>query len=95
MKNNGKAIASLVLGILSLVCIWFGYSALLGIVLAIVGIVLGNIAKKEIALSGEEGLGMAKAGVICSIIGLALCALAFVACTACFGIIGGLAAMAS
>lgn len=80
-KSNGKAIASLVLGIVSLVCIFFGYGALLGIVLGIIGIVLGVSAKKE------QPSGMATAGLVLSIISVALCALAFIACVACAGLI--------
>lgn len=77
--SNGKAIASLVCGIVSLVCLFFGYGALLGIILAIVGLVLGINAKKE------APSGMATAGVILSIIGLASCAIIFLACVACVG----------
>ena len=58
-----KAIVSLVLGILSLICWIF---PLLGFPVSIIGIVNGNAAKK-----GSEAKGMAKAGMI-SIIGLVL-----------------------
>lgn len=85
-QSNGKAIASLVLGIVSLVCIFLGYGALLGIVLAIIGLIIGTQAKKE------NPSGMATAGVVLSIIGLVACALSFVACVAC---IGSLAAIGS
>lgn len=78
-KTDGKAIASLVLGIVSLVCIFFGYGALLGIILAIIGLVLGISSKKANPSS------MATAGVTLCIIGLALCAVTFVACIACIG----------
>ncbi|HKM35436.1 MAG TPA: DUF4190 domain-containing protein [Lachnospiraceae bacterium] len=81
-KTNGKAIASLVLGILSLVCIFFGYGALLGIVFGIVGLVLGINANKE----GKTG--MATAGIVMSAIGLGLCAITFIACVACVGCLG-------
>lgn len=85
-QSNGKAIASLVLGIVSLVCIFLGYGALLGIILAIIGLIIGTQAKKE------NPSGMATAGVVLSIIGLVACALSFVACVAC---IGSLAAIGS
>ena len=84
--SNGKAIASLVLGILALVCIFFGYGALLGIVLGIIGLVLGISAKKE----GPSG--MATAGIVLSIISIAVCAIIFTACVAC---IGGFASLGS
>lgn len=78
--NNNKAIASLVLGIVSVVCVFFGYGAILGIVLGIVGLILGINAKKE------SPSGMANAGVILSIVAIAACAISFVACVACIGI---------
>lgn len=78
-QSNGKAIASLILGIVSLVCIFFGYGALLGIILAVIGLVLGIGAKKT------APSGMATAGIVLSIIGLAACAISFLACVACVG----------
>lgn len=84
--TNGKAIASLVLGILAAVCVFFGYGALLGIALGVVGLILGISAKKE------EPSGMATAGIVLSIIAIAVCAIGFIACVAC---IGGLAAIGS
>jgi hypothetical protein len=65
-KKSGKAIAALVLGILSLL-------APLGIVLGIIAIVLGSLARKEIqADPGLEGDGMALAGIITGAIGSVL-----------------------
>ncbi len=86
-ENRGKNLAtgSLVCGILSLVLMFFGYGALIGVILAIVAIVLSVNAKK----AGFEG-GMQKAGMILGIIGAVLCGLSFIACTIC---IGGLAAI--
>lgn len=65
-KTNQKAIWSLVLGILGLVCC--------GFVAGIPALILGNIAKKEIAASGgaETGAGMAQAGFILGIIAIVL-----------------------
>ncbi|MET0146163.1 MAG: DUF4190 domain-containing protein [Ilumatobacteraceae bacterium] len=62
--NNGKATASLVLGIVSLFCF--------GIITGIIAIVLSTQAKKEIAATGQAGDGMAKAGLILGIIGVVL-----------------------
>jgi hypothetical protein len=79
------SVASLVLGICSipLAFVW------VGIVAAIVGIILGVIGKKK---SQEVGAptGMASAGVICSIIALALDVLIVVACSSllCIGAAG-------
>ena len=65
-KTNQKAIWSLVLGILGLVCC--------GFIAGIPALILGNSAKKEIAASGgaETGAGMAQAGFVLGIIAIAL-----------------------
>lgn len=73
-NKNGKAIASMVLGIVGLVFVFFGYFAFIGIVAAIVGLILGIMAKKQ------QPSGMATAGIVLSIIALALCAITFIAC---------------
>lgn len=77
------AVASLVLGILSII-LSFCTPAVqwLGAILGIVGIVLG-------ALNGNmQNAGIAKGGKICSIIGLILNIVLFVACVACIGTAG-------
>jgi hypothetical protein len=57
--TNGKATASLVLGICSF----------LFAILAIPGLIFGLIARKEIAENpGQGGAGMATAGIVCSIV---------------------------
>ena len=53
--------------------------------MAIIGIILGALGKKDPAASG-----VATAGLVLSIIGLILCLLLYIACIAC---IGGLAAL--
>mgnify|MGYP002715331137 CR=1 FL=1 len=62
---KGLAIASMVCGILSLLCccIWY-----IGGILAIVGLVLGIISIRK----GTEGRGMAMAGIITSVLGLVI-----------------------
>lgn len=82
--NNSFAIASLVLGIISIICgciafIKYGYVALIGVVAAIVGIVLGAKARKE------SQTHLATAGFVCSIIGLVFCAIGFVCIIICVG----------
>ena len=73
------AIASLVLGIISIVLALFGAGfQWVGILLGIAGIVLGVLGKKE-----PEQAGLAKAGMICSIVGTALSLLIYIACVAC------------
>ena len=46
-QTNGMAVASLVLGIVSAVCIFFGYFAFIGIITGIVVLVLGCMSKNK------------------------------------------------
>ena len=67
-KTSGMAIASLVTGILGIFpCCTIG-------ILGILGIVFGILARRNIEASGgtQKGLGLAKAGLICGIVGLVL-----------------------
>ena len=73
----------MVLGIISVVLWFFGYSALVSVVLGIIGLVLAGSAKK----AGFEG-GIRTAGFVLSLIGLIGGALVFVACVACVGTLG-------
>lgn len=86
-KNNipgkGAATASLVLGIISVVLWFFGYSSLISVILGIVGLILAGNAKK----AGFNG-GIRTAGFVLSLIGLIGGAIFFVACVACVGAIG-------
>jgi hypothetical protein len=67
-QTNKKAVWALVTGILSIVCCG---------PLGIVAIILGRGAEREIAFSGgaQTGAGMAKAGFVLGIVGLALAVL--------------------
>lgn len=67
-QSNGLAVASLVLGILSILFVWIPLIGLVSWVLAPVGLVLGLVALKQ-----PFGRGMAIAGSICSGIGLLGC----------------------
>ncbi len=84
MNNNvpgkGAATGSLVCGIISVVIAWFGWGAIAGIVVGIIGLVLATNAKK----AGFDG-GMRTAGFVLSLIGLILSAVVFVSCVACVG----------
>ena len=65
--NHGPAIASMVLGIVSLVIWWFG------IVTGIVGLCLGATSLKHCEPRGpKRGRGFAITGIVCSIVALAL-----------------------
>lgn len=79
------AIASLVLGIISIIFSFFTGINLIGGIIGIIGIVLGAQGRKDI-----EKKGIATAGLVCSIIGTILCLIFYVACVAC---ISGLGAM--
>jgi len=65
-RTSGKAVASLVCGILS------NLMPVIGIALGIIGIVFGIRAKKEIQQSNGTltGDGMAIAGFVCGIVGI-------------------------
>ena len=75
------AVASLVLGIISIVIGLFvsawGWA---GAIIGIIGIILGVQGRKD-----PEKKGLATAGLVCSIIGTVLCVLFFLACAACLG----------
>jgi hypothetical protein len=66
--GNGMAVASLVLGILSILFVWIPFVGLVSWILAPIGLVLGLVALKQ-----PFGRGMAIAGSICSGIGLLGC----------------------
>ncbi len=75
-RNNGMAIASMVVsivGAVSLPCYGVG-----GIVIGLVGAILGHVAKRQIAQRNEAGGGMALAGIIVGwiavVIGIAIVA---------------------
>ena len=81
-------IASLVLGIIAVIIGLFSAGSLgwAGAIMAIIGIILGVLGRKE-----PEKSGIATAGMVLSIIGLVLCLILYIACVAC---LGGLAALA-
>jgi hypothetical protein len=76
------AVASLVLGIIALVIGLFsgGSLGLVGSIIAVIGIVFGALGRNDPAKKG-----IATAGLICSIIALALGLILFIACAACIG----------
>lgn len=73
-------VASLVLGIIAIIIGLFSAGALgwFGAILAIIGIILGAVGRKN-----PEKSGLATAGLVCSIIGLILCLIVYIACVAC------------
>lgn len=86
MENNvnipgkGAATASLVLGIIAVVLWFFGYSAILSVILGIIGLVCAGNAKK----AGYDD-GIRTAGFVLSLIGLIGGSVVFISCIACAG----------
>ena len=78
-KESNMGIASLVLGIVSLVCGCFlpGLQWI-GSIAGLIGIILGALGRKN-----SEKKGIATAGLVCSIIGFVLSTIFYVACVAC------------
>jgi uncharacterized protein DUF4190 len=63
-KTNGMAIAALICGIAQFVAF--------GPLTGIPAIILGHLSRKQIRQTGEQGAGMATAGLVLGYIGLAL-----------------------
>lgn len=83
-KNSGLAIASMILGIISIVFSITFIFAFLGVILGIVGLVLGIVGRAQIQRSQGEinGSGMALAGIICSSVSLGIVVLMCLGCAA-------------
>ena len=81
-KASNMGVASLVLGIASLVCGCFlpGLQWI-GSITGLIGIILGALGRKN-----SEKKGIATAGLVCSIIGFVLSTIFYVACVACASI---------
>ena len=83
------AIASLVLGIIGVVLCFVPIpgGGIIGLICAIVGVILGVIARKKAKEAGQPS-GLATAGMILSIISLVIVAIAVIITIACVGMIG-------
>lgn len=79
---TNKGMTSLVLGIISLFCIFLGQASFIGSILAIVGLIMGVDARNN----GDRTY--AKTGIILNTIGLAATLLVTIACIACLSCIG-------
>ncbi len=94
MENYmGKAIASLILGIISVLTIFLGFLgpfSIIGISTAIVGLIFAIQIQKAGKAQGFKPDTTATAGFILCLSGLALSLLSFLACVACVGILGTL-----
>ena len=67
---NGMAIASLVLGIVSILIVWIPVVGLLGTIMAMVGLVLGVLALRK-----PDSRGLAIGGIVCAGVSLVITAL--------------------
>ena len=83
VPGKGAAVASMVLVIIAVVLWFFGYSAIVSVVLGIIGLILAGSSKK----AGFDG-GLRTAGFVLSLIGLIGGAFFFIACVACVGTLG-------
>jgi len=84
--GKGAAVASLIFGVLALGFAWWGLVAVVGLVLAIVGIIFAVVARKA---NNPSTSGLATGGLVCSIIALAISSIFFVACGLCTACAGG------
>ena len=72
-------VASLVLGIISIVFAGFGFGVnWLGLIVGVVGIVLAVLARKQPEAQAQKGV--VTAGLVCSIVGAALALVLYAAC---------------
>lgn len=83
IPGKNAAVGSLVCGIVAVVLWFFGMTAIVSLILGIVGLILAANAKK----AGFEG-GIRTAGFVLSLLGLIFGAVIFIACVACAGAIG-------
>ena len=103
-STNPKAIASLVLGILSLICALGSWTPLmratsimgtfiLGIVMAVVGLILGIAANKEAKSGiGTTGIVLSAVSLGLYVLFLAACGLALMSCLSVLRSLSGLSA---
>ncbi len=88
IPGRGAATASLVLGIISIVCWVFTATSFIGLITGIIGLICSSSAKK----AGFKG-GIQTAGFVCSLIGVIGGAIVLVACVVCVGILGTMGAI--
>jgi 4-hydroxybenzoate polyprenyltransferase len=85
---NNLAIASMVCGILSIVCWFLGHYSWLALPFGIAGLILAFDAKKK----GNDSV-YRTAGFITSLVGMLFGVILFIACVGCVGCLGMLAVM--
>ncbi|QNK39652.1 hypothetical protein [Caproicibacter fermentans] len=63
----GKAAASLVFGVIAIICAFLGLGAFLGVILGLIGFILGRKAQKE------SPSVLARAGIMITILAIVIC----------------------
>jgi hypothetical protein len=71
-RNDGVAVAALIVGILSLLVAWLPIIGLIGALGGVVALVLGFVARGRIKRTGASGSGMALTGIITGVVALLL-----------------------
>ena len=87
LRRIFMAVASMIFGILALIWMVIPIVNLAAPVIAIVGIILGVVSKKKLKAQDKPS-GKATAGIVMSIIALAVSTIVVIACTICIGSIG-------
>jgi hypothetical protein len=82
-----KAMLALIFGAVGAVMLFFGYTSIISLGLAIAGLVLGGQARKQMPAE-HPNRGMATAGYILSLIVVVLAAIVVVGAIACIGFMG-------
>lgn len=91
--GRGLSIAALVCGILGIVGAWIPVVCYVTTVLAILGLVFGVIGRKKSTAACGKASGMATAGLVLGIIGVAIAALGIICTIACVGALASVAAI--
>lgn len=73
IQTNSKSKTSLISGILSILIPFFG------LILGVIGVVFSSKAKKEMAITAENGKRLATYGLFCSVVGIILQSLVIIA----------------
>lgn len=85
-RGKGYGVASLVLGIITILFVFTGILAIIGILTGIIGLILG---RRGMTLSPPGMAGMATAGFVCSLIGLCIVAIGLLLLGGIAGLIAG------
>lgn len=82
-KYKNKAIASMVMGIISVAFCVMGYSSIIGLVLGVLALVFSMQIRNASRIEGFIPNGMVTAGYVLGIIGIVMSSIVFVSCVSC------------